>query len=117
MKSYPGTDARTVRKLSIATNRRPYKDRFDEAAPRSPERAAARGVLEIYDAFQPVLHVFADCPIATEPWRAALRMFNQALESVGARSASHGPRLRKRRLAATTETPGTTPDFRAGRDL
>jgi len=117
MKTYARTDARTARKLSIASNRDLYEDQFKGTAPRTAERAAARATLETYDLVEPILQVIAGEPVAAEAWWAVVRAFNQAIEAVAARSVSRGPRIRKSRLAATVETPGTTPDFRAGRDL
>jgi hypothetical protein len=118
MKTYLRADARSARILSVGDNRRLYQQGLNEAQQQETSKVAvARRRLEIHKTLEPVMMFSATVAVPRETWRATLALFNEAIDKLATGEPRGAAIPAPDRLAAPAETPGTLPDFRAGRDL
>jgi hypothetical protein len=117
MKPNPQVRRQAARHQSIDRTRRTLQRSFAEARQDTPQQAAARKRLEAHEVFEPLLRLIAAAPLPPRFWRDAVALTNEAIESLATGAARDTSPFTPDGIGLTAETPGATPDFRAGRDL
>jgi len=116
MKSNTPVRQQAARNQSIDRNRSMLERSLAEAMRETPRQAAARKRMEAYQAFEPLLRLVAG-ELRPGVWGTAIRLANQGIESLVTGASRVTAVASPDATGLSTETPGATPDFKAGRDL